>query len=43
MACTEGEDVKQLVDTLLDYLDDVVARVRKVNNIKNFNYILFKK
>ena len=30
MACTEGEDVKQLVDTLLDYLDDVIARVRKV-------------
>nr|CAD2187454.1 unnamed protein product [Meloidogyne enterolobii] len=40
MACTEGEDVKQLVDTLLDYLDDVVARVRKNPIIPHQSFFL---
>uniref|UniRef100_A0A915MRM1 Mediator complex subunit Med12 LCEWAV-domain domain-containing protein n=1 Tax=Meloidogyne javanica TaxID=6303 RepID=A0A915MRM1_MELJA len=36
----EGEDVKQLVDTLLDYLDDVVARVRKNPIIPHQSFFL---
>ena len=30
MVCTEGENVKQLLDTLLDFVDEIVSRVKKV-------------
>jgi hypothetical protein len=42
MACTEGENVKQLLDTLLDFVDDIVTRVRKVKQIiSSFFNLLF--
>lgn len=40
LTCTDGEDIKQLLDSLLNHIEDIIKRVKKVFIIYKLNEII---